>query len=286
MAHTNSTANYNLPQWIGSDKPTFLGDLNSAFTEIDSQLKVNADNTLQVVDDIESTKTLATTNKSNLEALTQKVADAEGSITETNAKVTANETSISSLTETLTGLNTAIQGKQDKITGAATSILTTNLTTDKVLVSDSNGKVSNSSVSASELGVLSGISVSIPLKYQIKYIYDLRELAFKQNITTSDSVVAINTLFSSFKYLIFVLYNNANEIVDNVMIPTSEFEAHNLYLKTVGYESPVGTDLILVSRIDDRRFSVRSMNGWKTSVRVYGYCYPFQDAQPDTGEIA
>ena len=43
MAHTNSTTNYGLPQWIGSDKPTFLGDFNSAFNTIDTQMKSNAD---------------------------------------------------------------------------------------------------------------------------------------------------------------------------------------------------------------------------------------------------
>lgn len=43
MAHTGSTTNYGLPQWIGSDKPTFLGDFNSAFNTIDTQMKSNAD---------------------------------------------------------------------------------------------------------------------------------------------------------------------------------------------------------------------------------------------------
>lgn len=43
MSHTNSTTHYGLPQWIGSDKPTFLGDFNSAFNTIDTQMKSNAD---------------------------------------------------------------------------------------------------------------------------------------------------------------------------------------------------------------------------------------------------
>lgn len=43
MSHSNSTANYNLPQFVGGDKPTFLGDINSAYTQIDAQMKVNAD---------------------------------------------------------------------------------------------------------------------------------------------------------------------------------------------------------------------------------------------------
>lgn len=43
MGATNHTSNYNLPQWIGTDKPTFLGDLNDAFLKVDTQMKANAD---------------------------------------------------------------------------------------------------------------------------------------------------------------------------------------------------------------------------------------------------
>ena len=43
MSYTNSTPNYDLPQWIGTDKPTFLGDFNSAFSAIDTAMKNNQD---------------------------------------------------------------------------------------------------------------------------------------------------------------------------------------------------------------------------------------------------
>ena len=43
MSHTNSTPNYNLPQFVGTDKPTWLNDVNSAFSDIDTQMKANAD---------------------------------------------------------------------------------------------------------------------------------------------------------------------------------------------------------------------------------------------------
>ena len=43
MSHTNSTPNYNLPQFVGTDKPTWLNDVNSAFSSIDTQMKANAD---------------------------------------------------------------------------------------------------------------------------------------------------------------------------------------------------------------------------------------------------
>ena len=41
MGHTNSTANLSLPQFIGTDKPTWLGDVNGAFSAIDAYVGTN-----------------------------------------------------------------------------------------------------------------------------------------------------------------------------------------------------------------------------------------------------
>lgn len=38
MGHTNSTVNYNLPQFVGTDKPTWMGDVNGAFLAIDTAI--------------------------------------------------------------------------------------------------------------------------------------------------------------------------------------------------------------------------------------------------------
>lgn len=43
MAHTNSTTNYNLPQFISTDKPAWLSDINGAFYDIDEAIKDVAD---------------------------------------------------------------------------------------------------------------------------------------------------------------------------------------------------------------------------------------------------
>lgn len=43
MSSTNKTTNYNLSQYIGTDKPTYLGDYNSDMLKIDAQLKANAE---------------------------------------------------------------------------------------------------------------------------------------------------------------------------------------------------------------------------------------------------
>ena len=41
MGHTNSTANLALPQFIGTDKPTWLSDVNGAFAAIDAYAGTN-----------------------------------------------------------------------------------------------------------------------------------------------------------------------------------------------------------------------------------------------------
>ena len=43
MTATNKTTNYELSQFVGSDRPTWLGDYNSDMSKIDTQLKQNAD---------------------------------------------------------------------------------------------------------------------------------------------------------------------------------------------------------------------------------------------------
>lgn len=43
MTATNKTANYELSQFVGNDRPTWLGDYNSDMLKIDKQLKQNAD---------------------------------------------------------------------------------------------------------------------------------------------------------------------------------------------------------------------------------------------------
>lgn len=43
MTATNHTNNYNLSQFTGTDRPTWLGDYNGDMSKIDAQLKKNAD---------------------------------------------------------------------------------------------------------------------------------------------------------------------------------------------------------------------------------------------------
>lgn len=82
MPFTNSTPNYGLPQYIATDKPTYLGDANSAYATIDTRMKANA--------------SAAAKNENDISLL--------------SARVMANETTTSMNTGNIDTLNSAIEG--------------------------------------------------------------------------------------------------------------------------------------------------------------------------------
>ena len=68
MGHTNSTTNYNLPQFLTSDKPAWLTDINNAFSDIDtavhnaqSDATTAGNNATQALSDASAASTAAAT---------------------------------------------------------------------------------------------------------------------------------------------------------------------------------------------------------------------------------
>lgn len=94
MSSTNRTANYNLPQFIGTDKPTWLGDINQAMSAIDGQMKTNAD--------------AISTADGALTELTARVTNTESSVTSLNTRTGTLEGQTSNLSADVSALNTAI----------------------------------------------------------------------------------------------------------------------------------------------------------------------------------
>lgn len=101
MASTNKTTNYELSQYVGTDKPTYLGDYNGDMLKIDTQMKANADaistaNTTATA--ANTTANTANTNASSaLSAATTAGTAASAANSTANsalAKATANELAI------------------------------------------------------------------------------------------------------------------------------------------------------------------------------------------------
>lgn len=105
MSSTNKTTNYELSQFIGTDKPTFLGDYNGDMSKIDTQMKTNATAIATASARVE------TANQNASSALTKAndVETAMGGVstTATNAlaKATNNETVLNNFIDYLNLVN-------------------------------------------------------------------------------------------------------------------------------------------------------------------------------------
>lgn len=64
MSHTNSTVNYSLPQFINTDKPAWLTDVNNAYAAIDTAIKAASD--AAVTADGKATSAASTANTADL----------------------------------------------------------------------------------------------------------------------------------------------------------------------------------------------------------------------------
>lgn len=88
FAHTNQTANYDLPQFVGTDKPTWLGDFNEAMADIDTGMHENATAISNMQTDVTNATQTASRASQDVTALTTTVNTLSGRVT--NVETTAN----------------------------------------------------------------------------------------------------------------------------------------------------------------------------------------------------
>lgn len=112
MSSTNKTPNYELPQFIGTDKPTWLGDINDAMSKIDIGMKANSNNAGNAVST--ATNAVATANQA-IDSANSAETSAQSAITKaTNAQNTAENaqtsaTSAQSTAENAQTIATSVQ---------------------------------------------------------------------------------------------------------------------------------------------------------------------------------
>lgn len=102
--------------------------------------------------------------------------------------------------------------KQDTITGAATTIVSNNLSTEVVVVTDTNGKISESTITNTELQNLSGVSGNIQTQFT-DLSTDITEL--EVNIVSNSNMIITNQTN---------IQNNKNDIttINDITIPGLE----------------------------------------------------------------
>lgn len=92
MSSTNKTPNYDLSQFIGTDKPTYLGDYNGDMLKIDTALKDNANASTEAKSSAGSALAKAEQNTSDLEEMETRLTEDEQQIdlNKANAELAGN----------------------------------------------------------------------------------------------------------------------------------------------------------------------------------------------------
>ena len=109
FGHSNETDNYDLPQFIGTDKPTWLGDFNTAMASIDAGMAENASGITSLGTRVSSAESAASQASSDVATLTSTVSTLSSNVQ--SATTTANNAQ-STATSALNTANTA-DGKAD-----------------------------------------------------------------------------------------------------------------------------------------------------------------------------
>lgn len=123
FGHTNETDNYDLPQFVGTDKPTWLGDFNEAMSAIDAGMAENASDISSLDTRVTSAEGTASQASTDVAGLTSTVNTLSGNVT------TATTTANNAQSTATSALNTA-NSADDKADEAVTNIGTlSNLTT-------------------------------------------------------------------------------------------------------------------------------------------------------------
>lgn len=110
MSSTNKTTNYNLSQYIGTDKPTYLGDYNSDMLKIDAQLKANADSASNAASAAGAAQAVAETASKDVQTLNNSTTANSEDIASLKTKNAQQDVSIQNATNTASSaLNKADQ---------------------------------------------------------------------------------------------------------------------------------------------------------------------------------
>lgn len=113
MSATNHTTNYNLPQYVSTDKPTYLVDFNTAMRDIDTaihnnatNIETNATNINGVSNIIGDLSNLTTTVKSSVVGAINEVADSTATIGDLQDLDTLDKTSVVNAINSVNVVNT------------------------------------------------------------------------------------------------------------------------------------------------------------------------------------
>lgn len=118
MSSTNKTNNYNLSQYIGTDKPTYLGDYNGDMLKIDTQMKNNANSATEAISKAGEANAKATSLEEEVNTVSRNVATLLNDVTTIKNNISQNTSDIGSIQRQVL----ALEGKTTSINSQISDI--------------------------------------------------------------------------------------------------------------------------------------------------------------------
>lgn len=119
MSHTNSTTNYQLPQFVGTDTPGWLTDVNGAMSDIDAAIYARQQAIASVTNDVASLTSRTGALETEAAGLSDEINDPSTGIlarlTTDESNISDNATNIGINTTNITALNTTVGAMQAKM---------------------------------------------------------------------------------------------------------------------------------------------------------------------------
>lgn len=250
FGHTNETTNYDLPQFIGTDKPTWLGDFNTAMSAIDTGMAANASDISSLGTRVTNAEGIASQASSDVSTLTSTVNTLSGNVT--TVTTTANNAQ-STATSALNTANTA-DGKADTNAsniGTLSNLTTTNKTNLVNAINEVNEINLLHATNSGTVTTVQNTDAKIPMQENIK-------IGTKLSISNGGIKIGAGVSYvSAFGSLIYERYASGrthleiyknNDVVqgaisrlsgnwesistDEVIIPVEENDIIYLYTKT------------------------------------------------------
>ena len=224
MGHTNSTANYNLPQFVGSDKPTWLGDVNGAMSAIDAAIANAASAATDAASVATNAATVAagavtTANAASETATAASTAASGATTTANNAAETANnaqstavsaynkaatigdvaELTTTDKTSAVAAINEVNAGKADAATiGDLTDLDTTDKSSVVAAINEVVAELPSAGGSVSVTA--DGVKTTAALLTELFALVDATKLTPKSAINVDGTYLQINAAGASLRF--------------------------------------------------------------------------------------
>lgn len=155
--HNTSTAAHNDIRVLIADLTTKLNN----FLDVDDTTTDQLSEVLALIENNRGTLESLTTNKIN-------VSDIIDNLTTNNSSKVLSAAQGVAIKNLIDALQTAVNGKQSAVTGGASTITSSNLTSNRALVSNGSGKVAISDITSTELGYLNGVTANVQTQLNAK----------------------------------------------------------------------------------------------------------------------